>query len=116
MANTNETAENLVALRQAEPPPLSANDVGDHQFIADLTKLKDLRSFLIEQAVPLNSLEGNLSFGPLNLLRFRQGGRDPTRDEWERLEFFTQELFRNLSDPLRRRFLYGRLPWWVATM
>ena len=54
-----------------------------------------------------------LSFGALNLLRYEQGGRSPSQEEWDALENLTGGLFRHLSDPLRRRFLSSRLPWWV---
>jgi hypothetical protein len=86
----------------------------DEQFMADLQKLKDLRSFLIEQAVHLKRTDATeLSFGDLNLLIQRGDGRAPTRAEWESLEALTQKLFSHLTDPLRRRFLSSRLAWWV---
>lgn len=92
----------------------STNDINDIRFVDDLEKLKQLRSFLIEQAVPLGPTEVTLNFGSLNLLRYRPNGRTPRLDEWTTLEELTQELFRHLSEPLRRRFLYSNLPWWVA--
>jgi hypothetical protein len=87
--------------------------IDNKEYIADLRKLKELRSFLIEQAVQLRPGEDTLSFGTLNLLRYELGGRSPTQEEWDSLENLTQELFRHLDDPLRRRFLSSRLPWWV---
>jgi hypothetical protein len=113
----SESSDNLVALPKQGITDDLSNEIGDEQFIEDLGKLKDLRSFLIEQAVPLKPGEdAALSFGKLNLLRWRSGGRSPTEDEWDALEKLTQDLFRHLSDPLRRRFLYRRLPWWVPQM
>jgi hypothetical protein len=90
------------------------NDINDIRFMDDLEKLKQLRSFLIEQAVQLGPTERTLSFGDLNLLRYRPNGRSPSLPEWMEMEQLTQELFGHLSDPLRRRFLYSNLPWWVA--
>jgi hypothetical protein len=90
------------------------NDINDLRFMDDLEKLKQLRSFLIEQAVQLGPTERTLSFGDLNLLRYRPNGRSPSLREWVEMEQLTQELFGHLSDPLRRRFLYSNLPWWVA--
>ncbi len=88
--------------------------INDKEYIADLRKLRELRSFLIEQAVQLRAGEPDtLSFGTLNLLRYEPGGRSPSQEEWDALENLTQEFFRHLSDPLRRRFLSSRLPWWV---
>jgi hypothetical protein len=72
--------------------------------MADLHKLKELRSFLIEQAVQLKPTEASkISFKDLNLLRLKPTGRSPTWEEWESLETLTYELFSHLSDPLRRR-------------
>jgi hypothetical protein len=89
--------------------------IDDKEYIADLRKLKELRSFLIEQAEQLRGKgeSERLSFGKLNLLRYKPGGRSPTQEEWDALEDLTQELFQHLSDPLRRRFLSSRLPWWA---
>jgi hypothetical protein len=92
-------------LRAAEPIPLN-----DAQFIKDLTRLKELRSFLIEEA----AITSALSFGTLNLLRYGSDGREPTLNEWSDVEFHTQELFRHLTEPLRRRFVGGEIPSWFA--
>jgi hypothetical protein len=89
--------------------------ISDAQFMADLKRLRELRSFFIEQAVQLKPTEaGTISFGRLNLLRYDGTGRSPAIEEWDALETLTQELFRHLSDPLRRRFLYTRLPSWFS--
>jgi hypothetical protein len=94
--------------------PNSPYSIDDAQFMADLQKLKDLRSFLIEQAVQLKLTDSTeLYFGDLNLLHLSIGGRAPTREEWESLEALTQKLFSHLTDPLRHRFLCSRLAWWV---
>lgn len=112
MSQVSEHSGSLVLMAKDDA---AGNQIGDKQFMNDLGKLKDLRSFLIEQAVQLKPSEAStLSFGKLNLLTWRDGGRHPTQEEWTALETLTQELFRHLSDPLRRRFLYSRLPWWVA--
>lgn len=57
-----------------------------------------------------------LSFGKLNLLRYHPEGRAPTEDEWLAVESDTRKLFGYLSDPLRRRFILGSIPWWVASL
>lgn len=93
--------------------PNSPYSIGDAQFMADLQKLKDLRSFLIEQAVQLKPTAATeLSFGDLNLLHLSVGGRAPTREEWGALEVLKEKLFSHLTEPLRRRFLSSRLAWW----
>jgi hypothetical protein len=120
MSASNERLDNILPLAQKDLPDqaeLDSREISDADFMADLQKLRYLRSFLIEQAVQLKPSESaGLSFGTLNLLRFSGGGRSPTRKEWEALETLTQDLFRHLSDPLRRRFLYSRLPWWVPQL
>jgi len=89
--------------------------INDEHFIKDLKRLKDLRSFFIKEAVNID-MSGStaLSFGKLNLLRFRNSGREPTEGEWARVEGHTQALFRLLTEPLRRRFILGQIPWWMA--
>ena len=90
-------------------------DISDPFFMQDLAKLRELRSFLIREAVKLNSPDkGCLSFGELNLLRYKNNGRAPNENEWAQVEFHTQSLFSLLTDPLRRRFILGGIPWWAS--
>jgi hypothetical protein len=105
------------AAKDAVRSQATPNDISDEQFIKDLQKLKELRSFLIEQAIQLQPTEtASISFGKLNLLRFRDDGRVPNEEEWELLERLTHGLFRQLDEPLRRRFLYSRTPAWFAPL
>jgi hypothetical protein len=91
--------------------------VNDAQFITDLERLKQLRSFLIQEAININAEDSNhLSFGGLNLLRFRFDGRAPTEEEWVTVEFHTQMLFGLLTEPLRRRFILGEIPGWISLL
>jgi hypothetical protein len=91
-------------------------EINDPQFIRDLRRLKELRSFLIQEAINLSLDDSNnpLSFGKLNLLRYSLNGRPPTESEWSGVEFHTQTLFRLLTEPLRRRFILGGIPMWVS--
>lgn len=91
------------------------NTINNLQFFNDLTRLKELRSFLIQEAVKLDNPSA-LQFGPLDLLQCSAKGRTPTREEWEQLESRTQLLFGTLTEPLRRRFLFGRIPMSVAIL
>lgn len=115
----------------AAPEPTAADAdercyISDPQFLDNLEQLKVLRAFLIQQAVPVTP-EGSafLSFGTLNLLKGGWGmtkggtwgltkGRAPTLEEWTALERHTQGLYGLLNESLRRRFLYGQIPTWVA--
>jgi hypothetical protein len=119
MSGPRETLASSTTLHDTDSPErreLSSlgPDINDSQFMAHLQQLKELRSFLIEQAVPLKPTESNkLLFRELNLLRLNRNGRSPTAEEWESLETLRQELFSHLSDPLRRRFLSTHPRWWV---
>ena len=96
------------------------NFIGDWRFDRDLKRLKQLRLLIFQQAVDISG--GNLepiSLGCLNVLKYRckwrGGGRDPTEEEWSKVELLTQTLFTRLSDPLlRRRFILGDIPGWIA--
>jgi hypothetical protein len=102
-----------LALKRAPTP----DDISDEQFMNDLGRIKQLRSFLIEQAVQLQPTEAaSISFGKLNLLRFNVDGRCPNEEEWDSLERLTQALFSHLNDALRRRFLYSRTPAWFTPL
>jgi hypothetical protein len=89
--------------------------INDMQFIRDLNRLKELRSFFIQEAVRVDD-QGALSFGELNLLRYSQTGRPPTQDEWSDVEYHTQTLFGLLTEPLRQRFVRGDIPAWIAAL
>jgi hypothetical protein len=105
------------SVRLALRRPPTPDDISDEQFMKDLGKIKQLRSFLIEQAVQLQPTEAaSISFGKLNLLRFNEDGRSPTEEEWDSLEKLTQALFSHLNDALRRRFLYSRTPAWFTPL
>jgi hypothetical protein len=117
MSDIAHTDQNIVELGISNAAPdKNAFLINDPQFMDDLEQLKLLRSFLIQQAVPLKRGENALSFGKLNRLRrvWTTGGRSPTLEEWEELEKNTQELYSHLNESLRRRFLYGQIPAWVS--
>ena len=90
------------------PPSYGIHDWG---FINDLKRLKELRSFLLNEAINISPQDSApLSFGSLNLLKFEPNGRAPTEEEWAEIEAHTQTLFGLLTEPLRRRFLLGQIP------
>jgi hypothetical protein len=96
-------------------PDADSIDLCDEIFIKDLKRLKELRSFLIEQAVCMDALSSQTTaFGNLNRLRYRQKGRMPTEAEWTAVENNTEALFKLLTEPLRRKFILGETPWWVT--
>lgn len=89
--------------------------INDDQFIGDLKRLKELRSFLIQEAVGLSTDDStSLSFGHLNLLKYGFNGRTPTEAEYYQVERLTQTLFSSLTEPLRRRFIMSEIPGWVS--
>lgn len=86
-------------------------------FMRDLNRLKELRSFLIKEAATLNDKENQfLSFGRLNLLResYGIGGRQPSENEWYELEARQKQLFSHLDANLRKKYLLGNIPSWIA--
>lgn len=103
---------------EATPPiRVATTSINDARFIKDLDRLKDLRTFLIQEAIPTTAEESAaLSLGDLNLLQWDVKGRVPTLEEWSELEKGTRTLFRPLSDAQRRRFLVGEIPPWVSTL
>lgn len=110
-----ETA-GAAAVLMGEEPPLSPA-INDLAFIRDLERLKELRSFLIQEAVYVDATESKaLSFGRLNLLHYSEKGRSPTEREWTAVEQTTQALFALLTDPLRKKFVLGAIPSWVSLL
>ncbi len=91
--------------------PLPDYSICDKQFMDDVTQLKALRSYMIRQAKSTEA--GIIELGDLNLLRFDEKGRFPTYAEWTDLEHRSNELYQHLTEPDRRRFLYGQIPWVV---
>ncbi len=103
-----ETAEH-----KAPVAPVNGNKINDQCFINDLQRLKDLRTFLIQEAIcigPEPAGAATLSFGKLDGLQFDLNGRPPTAEEWTQVENHSQALFRALNEPVRRRFMLGEIP------
>ena len=106
----------VISLGGAETANVSPKTaINDSHFIRDLTRLKELRSFLIREAVNVSDPTA-LSFGRLNLLQFRADGEAPTLEEWSELELHTRTLFGFLTEPLRRRFVLGEIPGWLGVL
>jgi hypothetical protein len=101
-------------------PPAGLSDqvlINDWHFTRDLKRLKELRSFLLQEAINISPEDSTtLSFGQLNLLRYGSEGRAPTQEEWSAVEAHTQTLFRLMTEPLRRRFIFGEIPSWVSIL
>jgi hypothetical protein len=110
----NEVGEGT---RGAQEPRAGTTGIKDANFIKELNRLRELRSFLLQEGVPVSPGDSAaLSLGDLNLLQCDDSGRVPTKEEWSELENRSQALFRLLSDPLRRRFLLGEIPTWFSTL
>ncbi len=96
-----------------EPGP----GVSDLQFIGDLKALKNLRSFFIREAVSVSGSDAHaLALGNLNRLYYEEGARRPTSAEWAQVEQLTQELFGYMTEPLRRKYILGTIPWWISAL
>jgi hypothetical protein len=94
-----------------------ADGICDSFFLGELKSLKDLRSFLIKEAVDVATSEENLhALGNLSTLNYEPKGRHATPEEWASLERLTQEMFGHLTDPLRRKYTSGNIPKWVSAL
>jgi hypothetical protein len=81
------------------------NAIGDMRFIQEVATLTILKSFLLTEGVTVNTEDTELlSFGSLNQVRYRDGGRLPTLEEWEMVDKRSRTLFMYLDDDLRKRF------------
>jgi hypothetical protein len=86
-------------------PYYNPNAIGDMRFIQQLAALKSLKAFLLTEGVTILPEDAPLfSFGTLNQLQYREGGRLPTVEEWDLLDQRSQKLVGYLDDPLRSRF------------
>ena len=102
------------ALKTTSPPDL-AFAINDQTFYAALQRLKDLRNFLYQEAVPVDPTgAAALEMGNLSALYLHPNGRTPTVQEWNQVEKQTQAIFLSLTPALRRKFLMGGTPWMVA--
>jgi hypothetical protein len=90
--------------------------IGDSGFITDVRRLGRLRAFLYKQALTVDYPPTPLSFAALSELQWRPNGRSPTEAERVTVDTQTEVIFRRLSEPLRRKFLMGELPWWLTLL
>jgi hypothetical protein len=95
----------------------TSTEINDYEFMLNLKRLRQLRTFLIQEAIPISQTDSNpLSLGALNLLRYNERGGTPTAEEWALVERHTQVLFDLLTEPLRRRFISGEIPPWISIL
>jgi hypothetical protein len=85
-----------------EPDP---NAIGDLRFTQQVATLIALKAFLLNEGIRIRAEDAELfSFGTLNQLRYSDGARLPTLDEWGMVDERLQKLLGYLDDDLRRRF------------
>ena len=107
-------ADDSTALKTRSPPDLHFA-INDETFYASLQRLKDLRNFLYQEAVPVDPTgAAALEMGNLSTLYRHREGRAPTVQEWNQVEKQTQAIFLSLTPALRRKFLMGGTPLMVA--
>jgi len=116
---TDTAPPNVVQLEQPGFPPenggapasVPGNIINDDEFMTDLYRLRQLRSFLNNEAVVLGlSPSDSETLGYLFTLKAGFRGRPPTVGEWTALDNFNQLFFQTLTEPQRRRFLFGGIP------
>jgi hypothetical protein len=115
-------AESATAL---EPSPVSAftfaprqpgsdaddvKKISDGQFMTEVQRLRDLSSFLNNEAVVVSLPEEDMQImGYLFTLVESSRGRAPTGPEWAAVAKYNRLLFQIISESQRRRFLLGRI-------
>ena len=74
--------------------------ISDPQFMRDLKRLKQLRSFLIQEAlIPPDEQNSPIDFKRLNMLHYSYAlGRSPTEGEWYQVETLTRALLGDLQN------------------
>jgi hypothetical protein len=81
------------------------NEIRDMRFINQATTLISLKMFLLTEAVDISPEDAPLfSFGALYQLRYSDGGRLPTIQEWELLDKRSLKLFSYLDEERKKRF------------
>ncbi len=92
------------------------NLIKDKKFILDLDRLKELRSFLVREALNLSPEDSTaLKLGRLNQLEYSLDGREAAPDEWSEVECHFHSLYRLMTEPQRRRFNLGEIPSWLTS-
>ncbi len=81
MLDSNELRDKNISPLEETETLLWSPEINDEEYIADLRKLKELRSFLIEQAEQLRGKgeSEKLSFARLNLLRISRVAAVPLK-------------------------------------
>ncbi len=99
------------------PPPHSNSDdaINDDDFMCSIHRLKELRDFLNQEAIPVTPDKTDpLPATALFRLHSSKSGRAPTDMEWAAVDVHLQRRLALLTDPLRKRFLFGEIPQWLS--
>ena len=94
-----------------------SHTISDETFFAMVGKLRALRDFLSQAAIPLQPTSGSsFKIGNIYQLRFSSDGREATADEWDQVNAQIQEIYALLGPRLRRTFLATETPWLVPSL
>jgi len=117
------SSEEGVGQNAPEPDAQRGNDLNDGQAIKDeaffvlIRRLKALRAFLSQAAIPLKpSPDQALSLGKIYALHFSKNGRAASVAEWDYVDSQIQEIYALLSPAHRRAFLATETPWLVPIL
>src|ERR1041385_2271367 len=115
MANEPADIRNVIQLEtpgDSSNPGTSVNNrINDSQFMTEVNRLRNLKSFLNNEAIVLGmSGSDSKALGDLFTLVESSSGRSPTSGEGTRLDSFSQMFFQRLTESQRRRFLLGGIP------
>jgi hypothetical protein len=91
--------------------------ISDESFFMLVARLKALRAFLSQAAIPLKPpATQSLSIGKIYALHFSKDGRTPTDAEWDYVDAQIQEIYALLTPAHRRAFLATETPWLVPIL
>lgn len=109
--------EPMDAVSPAAGPSLATGGVSDQRFAAQLKQLQELKKFLFDEKVFLQTdiLDG-IDLGSLNNLKYTANGRLPTEGEWKALDQKLASLAALLTPPLRWKLRIRELQFFFITI
>jgi hypothetical protein len=91
--------------------------IGDESFFVLVGRLKALRAFLSQAAIPLKPPANlSLSIGKIYALHFSKDGRAASDAEWDFVDSQIQDIYALLTPTHRQAFLATETPWLVPIL
>ncbi|MGO6784019.1 hypothetical protein ACC718_32830 [Rhizobium ruizarguesonis] len=91
--------------------------ISDETFFVHVSRLKALRTFLSQSAVPYRpSTSEHLTIGKIYELQYDKNGRAPRASEWDYVDSQIQEIYTILNVSQRKAFMATETPWLVPIL